>query len=128
MREGRLRRQAALAAVVAVFIAGCGGGDPGTVPTRLQVRVFATPPSIPVSGTSTIIAQVTTDQAQPASGHTIEWSNSMASLSVRGAGTDASGRTTATLRGDGTPGVAVITASVVGTGERGQVEVRIGLD
>jgi len=97
-------------------------------PVRLQVRVFATPASIPVSGTSTIIAQVTTDQAQPAPGHTIEWSNSMANLSVRGAATDASGRTTATLRGEGAPGVAVITASVVGSGERGQVEVRIGLD
>jgi hypothetical protein len=127
MRADRHRRQAALAAVVAVFIAGCGG-DSGTVPTRLQVRVFATPASIPVSGASTIIAQVTTDQAQPASGHTIEWSNSLATLQVRGGATDASGRTTATLRGQGEPGVAVITASVLGSGERGQVEVRIGLD
>ena len=98
MREDRVPRLAALAAMVAVLIAGCGG-DSGTGPARLQVRVFATPASIPVSGASTIIAQVTTDQAQPAPGHTIEWSNSLATLQVRGAATDASGRTTATLHG-----------------------------
>lgn len=131
MREGRLLRWTAVAAAGLVALTGCSG-DSATGPVRLQVRVFATPPSIPVTGTSTIIAQVTNDRAQPVPGLAIEWSNSFAFLMVGGTAssgpTDANGRTTATLRGEGTPGVALVTAAVVGSGERGQVEVRIGLD
>jgi len=129
MREHKLLRlAAAMAAVVAVVAAGCG--DSGFEPTRLQVRLSAEPVSILVNGTSTITAQVTNDRGQAASGIPIEWSNSFAALHVLGSGSrsDANGRATATLSGQGDPGVAVITATIVGLTERGQVQVRIGLD
>ncbi len=128
----RLRTSFAAAAALAALSASCGG-DSGTGPLQLQLRVFATPASISATGSSTIIAQVTTSLAQPAPGVVIEWSNTFGFLMVGGSSggggpTDASGRTTATLRGEGTPGVAVVGAAVVGGGVRGQVEVRIGLD
>ena len=126
MHDARLSRFAALAAAGVVALAAGCGGDSGTAPVRLEVVLFATPPSIPVDGTSTIIAQVTTDRGQPATGVSLEWSNTFGSLAVRGSGTDANGRYSVTLRGEGAPGVAVVTARVVGRSEQGQVEVRIG--
>lgn len=128
MSEHKTLRLAAVASVVfAALSAGCG--DSGTGPIRIQVRVFANPPSIPVNGTTTIIAEVTTDLAQPGPGAAIEWSTNLGALmSSGGSVTDSTGRTTATLRGTGETGVAVVTAAIVRTAERGQVAVRIGLD
>lgn len=129
MREHRLvGLAAAVVAVFAVVAAGCG--DSGFEPTRLQVRLSAEPASIPVNGTSTITVQVTNNRGGVASGIPIEWSNSFAALHVLGSGSrsDADGHATATLSGQGDPGVAVITATIVGLTERGQVQVRIGLD
>lgn len=126
MLEDRRPGLAAAAAVAfAVLSAGCAG-DSGFEPVRLQVRLSAEPASIAVDGTSTLTAQVTNNQSQPASGIPIEWSTNLASLRAGGGATNANGRTTATLSGQGEPGVALITATIVGLGERAQVEVRIG--
>jgi len=128
MRENKLPRLAAVAAVVCAAVAAGCDGDSGFQPVRLQVRVSAEPTSIPADGTSTITAQVTNNRGENASGIPIEWGNSLAALQVRNSVTDANGRATAALSGQGARGVAVVTAGVVGLTERAQVEVRIGLD
>jgi hypothetical protein len=125
MRAARLSRIAALSAA-GLLVSGCGG-DSGTGPTALQVALFANPASIPVDGSSLVIAQVTTDMAQPAAGVPLEWGTTFGELVVTGATqTDANGRRAATLRGTGTAGVAVVTARVVGREYAGQVQVQIG--
>lgn len=126
MRDKAFRLAAGAAAVTAVLAAGCS--DSGVGPATFQVQLSAAPASIPVDGSSVITAQVTNSRGQTPPGISLEWSNSLATLQVRGGVTDANGRATATLFGQGAPGVAAVTATMVGRTERGQVQVRIGLD
>lgn len=123
MRDIRLSRIAGLV-VAALVASSCD--DSSTGPTSLQVTVVANPAAIAVDGSSTIVAQVTTNLGQPAVGVPLEWSNSFARMLVSSGSTDATGRSSATLQGEGVAGVAVVTARVVGREERSQVEVRIG--
>lgn len=115
---------ALVAAAFIVLFAGCNtDSEP-----RLVVRVSAAPASIPVNGTSTITAEMTNFEGTAIQGISIEWGTSFGALQSGNSATNADGRASATLRGQGEAGVATVTATTLSTRERGQTEVRIGLD
>jgi hypothetical protein len=128
MRNEKHRRWIVVAAVVLAGLAG-GCSDSGTEPLEVFVTVSADPPSISLTGASTITAQLRTNRGEAGAGRAIEYGSTLGALFVTAAGSsNAQGRGTVTLRGDGTAGVAVVTARDVASGAQGQVQVRIGLD
>lgn len=115
-----------LAAALAALAGGCT--DSSTAPRRLLVQLSAVSSSIASDGMSAITVRVTNDQGTPATGFTLEMGSNLGALVVRNSVTDTRGETTATLLGDGARGVSRVAARVIGRDERGEVEVRIGLD
>lgn len=116
---------ALVAAAFIVLFAGCNTDDSAQ---RFVVRVSAAPASISVNGTSTITAEVTNFEGTPIQGISIEWGTSFGALQSGNSVTNTDGRATATLSGQGEAGTATVTATTLSTRERGQTEVRIGLD
>ncbi len=133
MRQQKLCRRAVVAVAAAATLAALAGGcsgDSGTEPLQVFVTAFADPPSISVTGSSTITAEVRTSNGNGGAGWRLQYSSTAGALFVTGAGsvTDANGVARVTLRGDGVPGVAVVTVRIVDRSEQAQAQVRIGLD
>jgi hypothetical protein len=129
MRQQNFRTWGIIAAAVALAaLAGACNGDSGTEPLAIFVTVTADPASISLTGSSTITAQVRTENGNAGAGWRLEWGSTLGNIFVSGGAgsTDGNGRASAVLRGEGVAGVAVVTVRAVNRTEQGQVLVPIG--